>query len=131
MLFVIRKVGQRKIFFSQRKIWLYFQGKCFPFISDEKYFLKVMKNLEILYYLLIISNLILKFLIDIYFVWIFFLISSLKFWFNLTLKFDFYINFGFYFYDCYLLFSYYFFNWNFLPIKFDPHSFNYYLFYLK
>jgi hypothetical protein len=68
MLFVIRKVGQRKIFFSQRKIWLYFQGKCFPFISDEKYFLKVVKNLEILYYLLIISNLILKFLIDIYFV---------------------------------------------------------------
>jgi hypothetical protein len=41
------------------------------------------KNLEILYYLLIISNLILKFLIDIYFVWIFFLISSLKIWFNL------------------------------------------------
>jgi hypothetical protein len=68
MLFVIRKVGQRKIFFSQRKIWFYFQGKCFPFISDEKYFLKVVKNLEILYYLLIISNLILKFLIDIYFV---------------------------------------------------------------
>jgi hypothetical protein len=30
-----------------------------------------------------------------------------------------------------LLLSYYFFNWNFLAIKFGPHSFDCYLFYLK
>jgi hypothetical protein len=72
-LFVIRKVGQqktlsgqRKTFFSKIKIWLGFSGKCFPFILDGKYFLKVVKNLEISYYLLIISNLILKLLIAIY-----------------------------------------------------------------
>jgi hypothetical protein len=59
-----------------------FQENVFFFYG--KYFLKVVKNLEILYYFLIISNLILKLLIDIYFVWIFFLISSLlKIWFNL------------------------------------------------
>jgi hypothetical protein len=67
-LFIIRKVGQRKtlsgqrkIFYSQRKI-----GKRFPFILGEKHFLKVVKNLEISYYLLIISNLVLKLLIAIY-----------------------------------------------------------------
>jgi len=30
-LFVIRKVGQRKIFFSQRKIWFGFEESVFPF----------------------------------------------------------------------------------------------------
>jgi hypothetical protein len=40
----------------------------FFFILSRKYFLEVVKNLEILYYLLIITNLILKFLIAIYFV---------------------------------------------------------------
>jgi len=53
--------------------------------------------------------------------------SSLKIWFNLI----FFINYDPYFYNCYLLFTYYFLNWNFLSIKFDPSSFNCYLFYLK
>jgi hypothetical protein len=58
------------------------------------------KKLEISHYLLIISNLILKLLITIYILfWIFI------FQFHL-LKFNFYINFGPYFYNCYLLFSY-------------------------
>jgi len=55
------------------------------------------------YYLLIISNLVLKLLIAIYILfWIFI------FQFHL-LKFNFYINFGTYFYNCYLLFPYHFF----------------------
>jgi len=41
------------------------------------------------------------------------------------------LTFGPFFYDCYLLFSYLFFIWNFLSIKFGFHSFYYYLFYLK
>jgi hypothetical protein len=80
------------------------------------------KNLEMLYYLLIISNLNLKFLITIYiFFWIFF------FQFH-PLEFYFYINFGPYFY---FVFPLLFFNWNFLSIKFGPYSFDCYLFYLK
>jgi hypothetical protein len=60
------------------------------------------KNLEMSYYLLIISNLILKLLIAVYILfWIFI------FQFH-PLEFTFYINFGPHFYNCYLLFSYYF-----------------------
>jgi len=103
-LFTIRKVGQRKIFSCQRKIWFDFQENVFFFILGGKYFSEVVKNLKISYYLLIMSNLVLKLLIAIYFVW-FFQIHPLKF--------DFYINFGPYFYDCYLFFSYHFLNWNF------------------
>jgi hypothetical protein len=62
-----------------------------------------MKKLKISYYLLIISNLFLKFLITIII-----LIQIFIFQFHL-LKFNFYINFVFYFYNCYLLFSYHFF----------------------
>jgi len=65
-LFVIRKVGQRKTLSSQRKIWLGFQESVFLKNSGGKHFLKVVKNLEMSYYLLIISNLILKLLIVIY-----------------------------------------------------------------
>ena len=64
--------------FQSKKILAWFLENYFPFILDGKHFPEVIKNLEILYYLLIISNLILKLLIDIYFIWIFFLISSLK-----------------------------------------------------
>jgi len=101
-LFVIRKVGQQKILSSQRKINLvWFSWKFFLFILNIKQFSKVVKNLEMSYYLPIISNLVLKLLIAIYILfWIFFSISSLKF--------NFYINFGLYFYNCYLFFSYHF-----------------------
>jgi hypothetical protein len=77
-LFTFRKVSQQKTLFGQRKTFLsqknltWFSGKCFSSILDEKYFLKVVKNLEMSYYLLIISNLILKLLIAIYILfWIF------------------------------------------------------------
>jgi hypothetical protein len=87
-LFVFRKIDQQKTLFSQRKIWLDFQ--------------KLWKNLEKSYYLLIISNLVLKLLIAIYILfWIFI------FQFH-PLEFNFYINFGPYFYNCYLLFPYHF-----------------------
>jgi hypothetical protein len=60
------------------------------------------KNLEMSCYLLIISNLILKLLIAIYILfWIF------VFQFH-PLEFNFYINFGPYFYNCYLLFPHHF-----------------------
>jgi hypothetical protein len=65
-LFVIRKVGQRKTLYSQRKIWLGFQENVFLKNLDGKHFPEVVKNLEMSYYLLIISNLILKLLIAIY-----------------------------------------------------------------
>jgi hypothetical protein len=79
-----------------------FSGKCFSFILSGKHFVEVVKNLEMLYYLLIISNLVLKLLIAIYILfWIFI------FQFD-PLEFNFYINFGRYFCNCYLLFPYYF-----------------------
>jgi len=65
-LFDIRKVGQRKIFSNQRKIWLGFQESVFLENLGGKHFSEVVKNLEISYYLLIISNLVLKLLIAIY-----------------------------------------------------------------
>ena len=71
-LFVIKKVGQRKTLSSQRKIWLGFQKSVFLEYLDGKHFPEVMKNLEMSYYLLIISNLVLKLLIAIYnLFWIF------------------------------------------------------------
>jgi hypothetical protein len=65
-LFAIRKVGQRKTLSSQRKIWLGFQKSVFLENLGGKHFPKVVKNLKISYYLLIISNLVLKLLIAIY-----------------------------------------------------------------
>jgi hypothetical protein len=60
------------------------------------------KKLEMSYYLLILSNLVLKLLIVVYFLfWIFF------FQFH-PLEFNFYINFDLHFYNCYLLFPYHF-----------------------
>jgi len=50
------------VFFFEK----WFPEKCFSFILDGKHFLEVVKNLEMSYYLLIISNLILKLLIAIY-----------------------------------------------------------------
>jgi hypothetical protein len=106
-LFAIRKVGQRKTLSDQRKtlssqrqIWLGFQESVFLILSG-KHFLEVVKNLEMSYYLLIISNLILKLLIDIYIV--------LNICFSIhPLEFNFYINFDPHFYNYYLLFPYYF-----------------------
>jgi len=45
-LFAIRKVGQRKTLFSQRKIWLGFRESVFLKNLGGKYFLEVVKNLE-------------------------------------------------------------------------------------
>jgi hypothetical protein len=68
-LFVTRKVIQQKILSSQRKNWLGFQESVFFFfISGRKHFPEVMKKLEMSCYLLIISNLVLKLLIAIYFI---------------------------------------------------------------
>jgi len=54
--------------FQLKKNLAWFSEKCFPFILDGKHFSKVVKNLEISYYLLIITNLVLELLIAIYFV---------------------------------------------------------------
>jgi hypothetical protein len=71
--------------FPVKKNLAWFSGKCFPFILGGKHFPKVVKNLEMSYYLPIISNLVLKLLIAIYiYIYIYFvlnicfLISSLK-----------------------------------------------------
>jgi hypothetical protein len=45
-LFAIRKVGQQKTLFSQRKIWLGFQESVFLKNLGRKHFLEVVKNLE-------------------------------------------------------------------------------------
>jgi hypothetical protein len=88
--------------FQLKENLTWFPGKCFPFILSGKHFPEVVKNLEMSYYLLIISNLVLKLLIAIYILfWIF------VFQFH-PLEFNFYINFGPYFYNCYLLFPYHF-----------------------
>jgi len=65
-LFAIRKVGQRKTLSNQKKIWLGFQESVFLENLGGKHFPEVVKNLEMSYYLLIISNLVLKLFIAIY-----------------------------------------------------------------
>ena len=102
-LFAIRKVGQRKTLSSRRKIWFGFQESVFLENLAGKHLPEVVKNLEMSYYLLIISNLVLKLLIAIY---ILFWIFIFQFY---LLKFNFFINFGPYFYNCYLFFPYHFF----------------------
>jgi hypothetical protein len=52
--------------FQSNEILAWFSEKYFPFILGGKHFLKVVKNLEKSYNLLIISNLVLKLLIGIY-----------------------------------------------------------------
>jgi hypothetical protein len=64
-LFAIREVGQWKTLSSQRKIWLGFQENVFLKNLGGKHFPEVVKNLKC-HYLLIIYNLILKLLINIY-----------------------------------------------------------------
>jgi len=65
-LFDNRKVGQQKTLSSQGKIWLDFQESVFLENLGGKHFSEVVKNLEMSYYLLIVSNFILKLLIAIY-----------------------------------------------------------------
>jgi len=95
----------KNTFRSKKNLGL-FPEKCFSFILDRKHFLEVVKNLETSYYLLIMSNLILKLLIVIYiYIYIYILFWIFVFQFH-PLEFNFYINFGSYFYNCYLLFPY-------------------------
>ena len=64
-LFAIKKIGQQKTLSSQKNL-VWFPEKYFPLILGGKHFIEIVKNLEMSYYLLIISNLILKLLIAIY-----------------------------------------------------------------
>jgi hypothetical protein len=52
--------------FQLKENLAWFPRKRFPFILGEKHFPEVVKNLEMSYYLLIISNLVLKLLIAIH-----------------------------------------------------------------
>jgi hypothetical protein len=147
-------------FFSISSLRIWF-NLIFIFILDRNYFSKVVKNLEMSYYLLIILNLILKLLIVIYFILIFFSISSFRIWCNLIfisiLVFIFmiviffsFINFLikiFYLSDLvFILLIVIYFIWNnlwncnlflisssfnFLSIRFYLHYFDCYLFYLR
>jgi hypothetical protein len=148
-LFVIKKISQQKIFFSQRKIWLGFQ--------------------ESVFFLFWAENTFICWLYQIWFInfWLLYIFCFEYFFFNSSLKFNFYINFDPYFYNCYLPFPYHFlieifyplnlvfillivtyFIWNnlwngnyyyfnffifqfFLFVRFDFYSFDCYLFYLR
>jgi len=90
-------------YFSVKEKFSLVSKKVFSFyILGGKHFPEVVKKLEMSYYLLILSNLVLKLLIVVYFLfWIFF------FQFH-PLEFNFYINFDLHFYNCYLLFPYHF-----------------------
>jgi len=94
-------MSTRNIFWLKKNL-VWFSRKYFSFILGGKHFPEFMKNLEMSYYLLIISNLVLKLLIAIY---ILFWIFVFQFY---PLEFNFYINFGSHFYNCYLLFPYHF-----------------------
>jgi hypothetical protein len=80
LLFIIKKKLVNEKHFPVEEKFNLISEKCITFILDEKHFSEeVVKNLKISYYLLIISNLVLKLLIAIYFVLnIFFSILSLK-----------------------------------------------------
>jgi len=74
----LKKLVNEKHFPVEEKFNL-ISEKYITFILDEKHFSEVVKNLEMSYYLMIISNLVLKLLIAICFVLnIFFSILSLK-----------------------------------------------------
>jgi hypothetical protein len=92
----LKMLVNKKYFLVKEKFSLVFI-KVFSWkIWTENTFRKLWKKLEISYYLLIISNLILKIFIAIYILfWIFI------FQFHL-LKFNFYINFNSYFYNFFL-----------------------------
>jgi hypothetical protein len=119
-MFVFWKVVSGKLFFKFSCVYLlleklvngkhfpvkgnlvWFSGKCFPEKCGRKTLSGSCEKFKKSYYLLIISNLVLKLLIAIYILfWIFI------FQFHL-LKFNFYIKFDPYFYNCYLLFPYHF-----------------------
>ena len=84
----------------------WFSGKCFPKKFGGKHFPEVVKNLEMSLFADYIKFDPQTFDHYIYFIF------NIYFQFHL-LKFYFYINFGPYFYNCYLLFSYHFFIENF------------------
>jgi len=98
----LEKLVNGKHFPVKEKFGLVFR-KVFSWkIWAENTFRKLWKILKC-HYLLIISNLILKLLIAIYNLFCIFIFQFHH------LKFNFYINFGPYFYNCYLLFPYHFF----------------------
>jgi len=98
----LEKLVNGKHFPVKEKFGLVFR-KVFSWkIWAENTFWKLWKILKC-HYLLIISNLILKLLIAIYNLFCIFIFQFHH------LKFNFYINFGPYFYNCYLLFPYHFF----------------------
>jgi hypothetical protein len=103
VFFFLEKLINKRYFSAKKKFCLVSKKVFFLKNLGGKYFPEVAKNLKMSYYLLIISNLILKLLIAIYILfWIFI------FQFHL-LKFNFDINFGPHFYNCYLFFPYHFF----------------------
>jgi len=92
-LFAIRKVGQRKTLFGQRKVFsFYFRQKTLSG-SCEKF-----KNI-----ILFVDYI--KFGPQTFYCYIYILFWIFVFQFH-PLKFNFYINFGPHFYNCYLLFPY-------------------------
>ena len=65
-MFIIKKNWLIENIFQLKKNLTWFSEKCLPLIFNRTQFIEVMKKLEISYYLLNITNLVLKLLIDIY-----------------------------------------------------------------
>ena len=101
-LFVIKKVDQRKILSSQRKIWLGFQKSVFFFNFGRKIFFRSCEKFRNV--ILFVDYI--KFGSQTFDCYIYFVLN-IFFQFH-PLEFNFYINFGSYFYNCYLLFPYHF-----------------------
>jgi len=104
----LEKLVNRKHFLVNRKHFSVkgkfslISRKVFSFYFRRKTLSGSCEKFRMSYYLLIISNLVLKLLIAIYILfWIFI------FQFH-PLEFNFYINFGLHFYNCYLFFPYHF-----------------------
>jgi hypothetical protein len=66
---LLKKLVNEK-YFSVKENLVWFSEKYFPFILGGRNFPKILKNLEMSYYLLIISTLILKLLIIIIYIYI-------------------------------------------------------------
>jgi len=102
-LFVIKKIGQQKIFSSQRKIWLGFYESVFLWFWVENNFWKLWK----IYKCHIICWLYQIWSSNFFLLYIYILFWIFVFQFH-PLEFNFYINFGSHFYNYYLLFPYHF-----------------------
>jgi len=100
----LEKLVNGKHFLVKEKFGLV-SRKVFSFYFGRKTLPKVLKNLEMLYYIICWLYQIWSSYFWLLYIYILFWIFVFQFH---PLEFDFYINFGLHFYNCYLFFPYYF-----------------------